>query len=268
MVRLIATDMDGTLLDSNKQLPSDFHDIFQKIHQQGIIFVAASGRFYPKQREEFLPYLEQMYFICDNGASIIHHDKWLYQNVIPRERLHRLIHACEKIPHTMPILCAKDTSYYRPVEERFAPRFSSYFNRGHIVEDLCSVEDDILKVANCDLAGSAKNAYPILSGIFQEELNIVVSGDQWLDAMNPVINKGVALRFLQNQLGISPAETMSFGDFYNAIEMLKLSKYSFVMENANEDMKPYGRYLADSNDHNGVTKAIREFLFQPNCVLG
>ena len=95
----------------------------------------------------------------------------------------------------------------------------------------------------------------------KDELNIVVSGDVWLDAMNPTTNKGTALRFLQHLLGITPDETMAFGDFYNDIEMLKRSSYSFVMKNANDDMQRYGKYLAESNDHSGVTKAIRQYVF-------
>ena len=94
-------------------------------------------------------------------------------------------------------------------------------------------------MAICDLAGSAKHAYPILSGIFQEELNIVVSGDQWLDAMNPGINKGVALRFLQNQLGISPAETMSFGDFYNDIETVSYTHLDVYKRQGQSFIRPH-----------------------------
>ena len=51
---------------------------------------------------------------------------------------------------------------------------------------------------------------------------------------------------------------MSFGDFYNDVEMLQASHYSFVMENANEDMKQYGNFIARSNTENGVIKAIEE----------
>ena len=125
-----------------------------------------------------------------------------------------------------------------------------------------------MKVAICDLAGSAQNAYPVLSRALGEELNIVVSGEFWLDAMNPDTNKGAALDFLQQSLGVTPAQTMAFGDYYNDIELLARAEYSFVMENANEDMRRYGRFLAESNDRHGVTRAIRRLLFSTNtnCI--
>ncbi|MBA8981726.1 hydroxymethylpyrimidine pyrophosphatase-like HAD family hydrolase [Clostridium saccharobutylicum] len=54
-------------------------------------------------------------------------------------------------------------------------------------------------------------------------------------------------------------ETMVFGDYYNDIEMLKQSDYSFVMKNAPEDMKQYGKYEAASNVEQGVLRAIVEY---------
>ncbi len=55
---------------------------------------------------------------------------------------------------------------------------------------------------------------------------------------------------------------MVFGDFYNDIEMLKEAHYSFVMENANDDMKQYGNFIAESNNDNGVIKAINEYVLK------
>ena len=54
---------------------------------------------------------------------------------------------------------------------------------------------------------------------------------------------------------------MVFGDFYNDISMLEKAKYSFVMENANDDMKRHGNYIADANYNNGVINAIEKYVF-------
>ena len=55
---------------------------------------------------------------------------------------------------------------------------------------------------------------------------------------------------------------MVFGDFYNDVEMLKKAHYSFVMENANEDMKQYGNFIAKKNTENGVIEAIEEYVLK------
>ena len=91
---------------------------------------------------------------------------------------------------------------------------------------------------------------------------VVVAGEIWLDIMNKNVNKGAALEKIQNDENISYEETMVFGDFYNDIEMLGKAKFSFVMENANEDMKQYGNYIAKSNRNYGVIKAIEEYVLK------
>ena len=80
--------------------------------------------------------------------------------------------------------------------------------------------------------------------------------------MNKNVNKGAALEKIQKDENISYEETMVFGDFYNDIEMLGKAKFSFVMENANEDMKQYGNYIAKSNRDYGVIKAIEEYVLK------
>ena len=80
--------------------------------------------------------------------------------------------------------------------------------------------------------------------------------------MNKNVNKGAALEKIQKDENISYEETMVFGDFYNDIEMLGKAKFSFVMENANEDMKQYGNYIAKSNRDYGVIKAIKEYVLK------
>ena len=56
--------------------------------------------------------------------------------------------------------------------------------------------------------------------------------------------------------------TLAFGDYYNDIELLRHAKYSFVMENANKDMRQYGRYIAKSNNENGVLEAVKEYVLK------
>ena len=59
---------------------------------------------------------------------------------------------------------------------------------------------------------------------------------------------------------------MAFGDFYNDVDLLNSAGFSFVMKNANEDMKKYGKYIADDNNSGGVTKAIRKYLDENGLV--
>ncbi|WP_139376213.1 HAD-IIB family hydrolase, partial [Clostridium chromiireducens] len=99
----------------------------------------------------------------------------------------------------------------------------------------------------------------IVNSSLKDTLNIVATADIWTDISNKGVNKGVALKQLMETDNISKEETMVLGDYYNDIEMLAEAEYSFVMENAPEDMKQYGKYIAASNEEHGVLRAILEY---------
>ena len=94
----------------------------------------------------------------------------------------------------------------------------------------------------------------------RDSADLQVSGFIWLDVMKKGVDKGKALQAFQKRYGISKEETMVFGDFYNDSQMLLQAKYSFVMENANEDMKPFGNFIAPSNDDDGVMRMIKKYV--------
>ena len=81
-----------------------------------------------------------------------------------------------------------------------------------------------------------------------------------MDCMAPEINKGAAVRTLQESLGIAPEETMAFGDQMNDIEMLGRAYYSFAVGNARAEVKKAARFQADRNVNDGVLKVLKLLL--------
>lgn len=261
MIKLIASDLDGSLLDEHKNFPPGFFDLLGRLKQKGVTFVAASGRSYVTLAKNFSQAGDDIDFICDNGACVVEHGAMTYKNMIGSDKLKEIIRACEPIPNIKLVLCGVHGTYHLPYNETFDFEISSYYINHVLMDDLMDVEDDIFKVAICDLSNPVNNAYPVLNERFGEELAVIVSGPVWMDLMSQGVNKGVALAKIQEHLGVTPEETMAFGDFYNDIELLSRAKYSFVMENANADMKQYGNYIAKSNREYGVMKAIEEYVF-------
>lgn len=262
MIKLIASDMDGTLLDQNKNLPSDFFNVLDRLKEYNITFVVASGRSYTALKPLFPEYFKNMTFICDNGAFIVKNDKTEYVSGIPHNTLVKILQTChEKIPDVYPVLCGNNGIY---VSEKF--KFHSekelgfYYSSRKVLDNLEDVQDTIFKIALYDENNPKNYSFPVLNNIFGDTMELQISGVLWMDIMNKGINKGIALKNIQKASGISREETMAFGDFYNDIELLKQADYSYVMKNANEDMKAYGRFIAESNDDSGVTKAINEYL--------
>lgn len=262
MIKLIASDMDGTLLDDEKNLPPDFFEVLERLNRNGIQFVAASGRSYPALRPVFGRYSRTLSFICDNGAFIIRNDEPQFISGLAPEKVREIVTLCHRIiPEAYLVLCGKNGIY---VTDRFQVRSEKelgfYYSTRTVLEDLAGVDDTIFKIAIYDENDPKKYSYPALEKIYGDSLALVVSGHLWMDIMNPGINKGAALESIQNSLGITPAETMAFGDFYNDIDLLARAEYSYVMENANDDMKKYGRFTAPDNNSFGVTGTIIQYL--------
>ena len=78
-------DMDGTLLDDNKQLPKNFDNIVKRLFNKNIRFVISSGRSYCTLKKQFSEYLDDMTFICDNGAYVVDKGKLLSVSVLPKD---------------------------------------------------------------------------------------------------------------------------------------------------------------------------------------
>lgn len=257
MIKLIASDMDGTLLDGNGKLNEEFFHVFKKLKKNNIIFAAASGRQYFNLAENFKPVKDDMLFICENGTYVLHKDKELYSNVLDKSYVDALIEHGRTIEGCELVLCGKKSAYIEKSYEKFITEVEKYYFKYTIVDDLTTVDDDILKVTLCDFLGAKENSNNIISPTWGAKLHVAVSGQIWLDITNKGANKGVALEHVQEKLNVSYGETMVFGDYYNDLEMLKKAHYSFAMENAPEEVKESSNFVAKSNINNGVLEEIK-----------
>jgi len=135
-----------------------------------------------------------------------------------------------------------------------------YYARHEVVDDLLTVDDDILKIAVNDFKNMETTVYPIIKEQFGQAFQISTSSTIWMDIMSIGINKGAAITKLQQQLDITPEQTMVFGDYLNDYEMMQCAYHTYAMSNAHPDIKETARFMTDSNDDNGVMNAIRKQL--------
>ena len=259
MIKLIVTDMDGTLLDENGHLPEGFTDILDRIMAKNIKLVVASGRPYYTLRTNFGPIGRHLSYICENGALVVDNDQIIYESIIDNTIVSEIIKSSKEVEKNVLVLCSAQCSYVENCSDEHLTEIKKYYTNLEIVDDLTNVTDDIVKITLCNLEKSAENLNTIFKPKFGDKLNVVGSGEIWIDISNKGVNKGFALKNLMDADNISKEETMVLGDYYNDIEMLEQAEYSFVMENAPEDMKQYGKYIAASNVEHGVLRAILEY---------
>lgn len=258
MIKLIATDMDGTLLNSNGELPKDFFEILNGLLNKGVVFVAASGRQYHTLINNFGIAKDKIYFAAENGSFVVHKGKELFSKTIKREIILEIIEFVKEFGNHKVILCGKKYGYIEDTSTEFIEQVDKYYHKNKKVSGFEDVKDEFLKISLCDLNETPEEFAKVLKEKFGHLVNVVISGDIWIDIGRKDVNKGVALKFIQNKFGINHEETMVFGDYFNDIDMLKSAYHSYVMVNAPHGVKKHGRFIAGSNDENGVLEVIKK----------
>lgn len=239
MIKLIASDLDGTLLQNNSQSISPrMLEIIEELHEKGILFVAASGRQYPNLYRLFEPASKYMAFICENGGLVKYQDKVISKNTMDFELGIRLMKDIWSMDGCEVLLSGENTSYLKPKTESYLHRMKDVVkNNVTVVDDLCQVKEDFIKISVYEESGIVSGHGQYFINKWQNELKCTISGHGWLDFTAPTVNKGTAISSLMDKLSIHPSETMAFGDNYNDLEMLSLVEHGYVMENAVEDIK-------------------------------
>ena len=253
MIKLIASDMDGTLLNDKDEIHEEFYQVFQELKKQNIIFAAASGRQYYNLAKRFEKIKDDMMFIAENGTFVVYKGEELLLNALDKETAIELIKIGRDIKESYVVLCGKKSAYIESKDERLIKEVEKYYEEYKIVNDLTKVEDDILKVTICDFIGSEENSYTYYND-YKEKLQVSVSGQIWLDITDKGVNK------VQELLNIKHEETMVFGDYLNDLEMMESAYHSYAMENAHDDLKKVARFRAKKNTENGVVEKIKEVL--------
>ncbi len=259
VIKLIATDMDGTLLNSKGQMPLEFGDVFERLKEKGVIFAVASGRQYATLATNFKQFHDDMLFIAENGTYVVYKGEELAFHPLDKAVARQLITKAHSIQDTYIVVSTKNGAYIENNDPRFLKEVAKYYVKCQYVEDLLEIEEDILKIAICDFQGVEKNSYEAFKP-FQTKALICVAGDIWLDMMAIGVNKGEAIRTIQDKLGFTYEQTMVFGDYLNDYEMLQSAYHSYAMQNAHPRLKEVARFIAKSNDDNGVMEKIKEIV--------
>lgn len=261
-LRLIAVDMDGTLLDGDGRVPDALWPLLDRLHERGIRFAPASGRQLATLQRTFARHLDDIVFIAENGAYVVEGRSEISSDAMEPgftaalvSRLRALADAGGDLGV---VVCGKRSAYIERTDPAFLDEARKYYAKLEAVDDLLRVEDQILKVAIYDFADAAATA-PALEDL-RATHQVVVSGAHWIDVMNAGVDKGVALRRLQAATGITREQTAVFGDYLNDLEMMDAASLSFAMANAHPDVAARARYRAPSNLDHGVITTIDKLL--------
>ncbi len=252
MYKLIISDLDGTLVDSNKNISSFTKKVIDQIQEKGIEFVIATGRSYKgaKKIADILNLKTEI--ICNNGASIYDaHGNLIFQKLIDKKVARNIY---EKIKNT-------DSIFFASYEDKI------FIDQGRIDESrefLLNPPENAIEVTSDNIEKFSFEKIVILNknhNILEEftkelgdvkEIKSFISQDYFLDIVHYESSKGIALEFLAQLKNINLEETLAFGDAFNDYEMLKVAGKGIVMANGYNDLKSEFESHSLTNDENAV----------------
>jgi Cof subfamily protein (haloacid dehalogenase superfamily) len=253
MIKLVVSDLDGTLLRSDKQsLEPETLELIHRLQERGILFVAASGRQYPNMYQLFETVGKNMHFICENGSLVIHKGKVYQKKIIDNRLGMELIRDILATNKAEVLISGERTSYILPKEKSYENLLVLQVkNDMTVLKTLDDLQEEFIKISLYfegyqRVPEAIENKFRTKYG---GKLQIVVSGNEWLDFIPLESGKGNALKELMLNLGITKEETMVFGDNENDISMLSLTPNSYAMSHATDTIKKYAssqcRYVDD-----------------------
>ena len=193
----------------------------------------------------FEPISDRLVYISENGALSEYRGEVIAKTAMERNLALQIVEDVYEQPHCEVLISGQHTAYIKPKTEEYLYRMTKVVNyKTTIIDKFSDIDEDILKIAVCDLSG-INNSKEHFFSRWKGQASIAVSGKLYLDFMESSVSKGKAMRQLQEYFGLSRDECMAFGDNYNDIDMLNSVTYSYVMETAADDIKKHGKYVTD-----------------------
>jgi Cof subfamily protein (haloacid dehalogenase superfamily) len=273
-VRLIAIDIDGTLLDSRSQVSSANLDALQRAHQAGIETVLVTGR-----RHDFaLPIAQglgfDLWIISSNGAvTRSTRGESFHRDLLPKDTAIKLCRAMRDFRDNTvvtfdregmgAIVCEEHERLYGVIQ-RWMEKNAPWIEYVKPIEK--ALVDDPIQVMFCGEIALMKTAVQRLQECGVED-DITVLRTQYdhrnltiVDILNAGCSKGHALERWAAHRGLGRDEVMAIGDNYNDVEMLTFAGHPVIMENASDELKQNGWTITLDNDKSGVAAAIEQVL--------
>ena len=262
-IKLIALDMDNTLLNRQKLVSKKNEMIIKKVIKKGVYVTIATGRM-PASASYFAKNLGlNCPVISCNGGVVkpLDGSKPIFEVYFSPETLLELIETCYKYDWYIRWYI-DDTIYVKCKDERM---FSAYkTTKGlHIVE----VGDDYKKYINnvtqlviCDINGKIQGIYHYIAEVFKDKIGLQQNTGFTMDVTPPGINKAVGLAKLADYLGIKQEQVMAIGDGDNDLSMIQYAGCGVAMDNAIADLKAEASFITKDCDEDGIAYAIEKLV--------
>lgn len=260
MIKLIASDMDGTLLDENSEVPAETYDLILALREKGVHFAASSGRRYDRLCTFFEPVVDKMDFVASNGAQVYVDGKLVDREVYSHIAIRDLARTVEMFSNLHLALFDRTKSFLLDDEDKFVREVDKDLPNAERIWELPDPEVNILKASVfCDDGNVMDTAYAL-----QRELGnkfvFAPSGNCWIDALQIGVTKASGIAQVMDHYGIERDEVIAFGDSMNDFEIIRFVGCGCAMANARPALKSVADRIVGYNHEQAVQGEMRRIL--------
>lgn len=238
MIKLIASDVDGTLLQRGEnKISQEAFDVINAVSDMGVLFVIASGRPYCELKHLFEPVMDKIALVCSDGALTVYHGKNVLKTSMNRELAEELLYDVETKPDCEFLVYGEFIAYMKPKEESYDLKIrETCFNNVNVINTFKNIGEDYLKVGIYNKKGISCVEDYFLNK-WSKDFEVIYSANEWLEFTAPGVNKSIGIEALMRKFNIKKEETVAFGDSYNDIGMFHTVGRGYAMENAKDKLK-------------------------------
>lgn len=267
-IKLVAVDIDGTLVNSQREITPQVYEAVQEAKAAGVKVVITTGRpiaGVTKLLADLKLNEADNYVITFNGGLVqetstgqeLVKETLTYADYLEIEHLARKLgvhmHAITKDG----IYTANRNIGKYTVHEATLVNMPIFYRTPEEMTD-----KEIVKIMFIDEPEVLDAAIAQIPASFADKYTLVKSQPFYLEVVNKAVSKGNAIRHLAEKLGITMADTMAIGDEENDRAMLEVVGHPVVMANGNPELKKIAKHITKSNDESGVAYAIREWVLK------
>ncbi|MCI8496681.1 MAG: HAD family phosphatase [Clostridiales bacterium] len=238
MIRLIVSDVDGTLLQNGETALSEkMLDIIRRMTGRGVPFAVASGRAYHDLKLLFRPVFDRVVFVCHDGALMMHRNCTLMKAPLKREAALRTADRMLAEKNCNIVLSGRERSYYIERTKEFGENIRTAYGSSAVkVQAPYEVGEEILKLGFFR-AGESRTLLKQLSGYEEDGMRVAYQDSGWVELVAQGVHKGSTVRALGQKFGIPMEQVMAFGDNDNDVELLKTVGHPIAIRRGKQTAK-------------------------------
>lgn len=260
MIKMVVSDVDGTIMDESEKMPSEIDELRDLIKEKKILFTIASGREYTQVRDLEKRLDIQLPIIICNGTAARTENEFIWCDSIPNETVLEICREADQLDMSV-ILSLPDNEYAIRKTPFVLETIETYGRFGNILP-IEEIEKGKVRVQKILIIEKKKEEICRKMAEFlkryEESLSVVDYGTSF-DIVPKGCTKASGMQRLLKRLDISEEDVMAVGDSFNDLEMLEYAKVGAAVNNAADELKENADYVCEKKYIQGVMEAIQKF---------